>query len=49
MPELITHVHQWHDSEIYCEDCGTHPAAVCDCGAAVDLIFFPDPRDDGDA
>lgn len=40
--------HEMEDTEIHCEDCGTHPAHVCTCcGIVVDLIM--NVEYDGDA
>lgn len=38
--------HDWAETEIGCEDCGTHPAVHCEnCGDLRDLIMEPDPRE----
>jgi hypothetical protein len=39
--------HDWSDVEMYCEDCGTHPAIFCEtCGQLIDLAMEDDPRGD---
>jgi hypothetical protein len=38
--------HEYEDTEVGCDDCGTHPAVRCDqCGQVLDLIYEEDPRD----
>jgi hypothetical protein len=38
--------HDWEESEVGCDDCGTHPAVRCDhCGQVLDLVYETDPRD----
>lgn len=38
--------HAWEETEVGCDDCGTHPAVRCDaCGQVLDLIYEDDPRD----
>lgn len=33
----------WEETEVGCEDCGTHPAVRCPaCGEAVDAIYNDD-------
>lgn len=38
--------HTWVDGEVYCEDCGPHPAVYClTCSEIVDLVWEADPRE----
>lgn len=42
------HVHKWEDTEVTCDDCGSHPGLRCadpECDEVVDLIHQDDPRD----
>lgn len=37
--------HEWADSEVGCEDCGSHSAVRCEnCDAILDLVYHDDPR-----
>jgi hypothetical protein len=44
------HVHRWRDTIVGCDDCGEHPAVICDgedgCDEVLDLIYHDDPRDE---
>jgi hypothetical protein len=51
----MSHVHQWADAEVGCEDCGSHHAVRCtdeNCPDdydwyPIDLVFNDDPRTAG--
>lgn len=35
-----SHIEDWPEREIHCEDCGSHPGTECpQCGEEFDLIF----------
>jgi hypothetical protein len=39
------HEHEWEESEVNCEDCGSHNAVCCvGCGEVLDLVYDDDPR-----
>lgn len=44
------HIHVWVETEVGCEDCGTHPGLRCDAddeceySEAIDLSRYDDPR-----
>lgn len=47
----MSHVHEWRETTVFCEDCGDHPAILCDADIEgcpyeepIDLIHNDDPR-----
>lgn len=51
---MIVHRHELRDTIVGCEDCGEHPAVICDTSdpcpsdydwQPIDLIYQPDPRE----
>lgn len=40
---------EWGEREVYCEDCGTHPALECPlCEERVDTVYRDPESDDPD-
>jgi hypothetical protein len=41
--------HDWYESEVGCEDCGSHTAFRCsECNMVIDTVWGSDPRDEED-
>lgn len=45
----VTNEKEWTESEVGCEDCGSHSAMQCpECGHRIDMVFSDWDADNGD-